>query len=410
MKLGNPTVHIRMFGSFLITCGDLRIDGSRSYRAWPALAYLAFYHGRTVSHDELIRLVADGDRASDAENVMRFTIHRIRKILEPLSDVLGKEIVITGPGWYGWNPEVPAEIDAEEFERELRAAEASGEDRKAALGHYETALELYAAEFLARFSRHAWVLPIAAYYRELYFHAVKEAGAMLLEDGRSREAAEHCRRALRFDSFNEELSRLFMRAMIAQRDYAAVSDAYKDLCKRLYDELGVEPDGETEAIYRDALKHMGDAAVTPEMIKSQLSEENPSKGAMICDYAQFRRFYQAEARSAARRGDAVHIAVLSVAGKSGAPLSRAVLRNTMDQLEAHIQKSLRMGDVAASCSASQFVLMLLQANFENSAKVLERMTASFYRAHPHTSAFLQYVVLPIDPLIESRGAPPPEAI
>ena len=333
---------------------------------------------------------------------MRFTIHRIRKLLEPLCEKLGRDVIVTEQGGYGWNPEIPVSLDTERFEGLLREAGRS-EDADTVLERLLAALELYGSDFLARFTRQAWVLPVAAYYRELYFSAAREAGALLGERGRYREAAEICRGALRFDSFNEELSRQLMRALIGARDYAGVSEVYKELSRRLYDELGVKPDEETQAVYRDALKHMGDAAVSPEVIKAQLSEENPDGGALICDYAQFRRYYQAEARSAARRGDAVHIAILSVAGKSGAPLSRAVLRNTMDQLQDHIRNSLRMGDVAASCSASQFVLMLLQANFENSTKVLERMAAGFYRAHPHTAAFLQYVILPIEPLIERKG-------
>lgn len=406
--MDNHTVHIQMFGNFLISCGETRIDGSRSYRAWPALAYIVFYHRRTVSHDELIRLVCIGDRAADAENVMRFTIHRIRKILEPIGKALGMELIITGPGYYGWNQAVPLEMDAERFEAEVRQGNGA-EDRLEALGHYRTAADLYTADFLARLSQNSWVLPVASYYRELYLHAAQETAALMLENGMGRDAAEVCRRALQFEPFHEPLSRQLMRALIATRDYAGVSDAYKSLSKQLYEELGVQPDEETQTVYRDALKHMGDPAILPETIKEQLKEENPAGGAMICDYAQFRRFYQAEARSAARRGDAVHIAILTVEGKRGAPLSAAVLRNTMDQLEQHIQKSLRMGDVASSCSASQFVLMLYQANFENSAKVMERMTASFYRAHPHTSAYLQYVVLPIDPLIERRDGPPGNA-
>ena len=31
------------------------------------------------------------------------------------------------------------------------------------------------------------------------------------------------------------------------------------------------------------------------------------------------------------------------------------------------------------------------------------LAAGFYRAHPHTAAFLQYVILPIEPLIERKG-------
>lgn len=75
-----------------------------------------------MSHDELIRLVADGERTADAENVMRFTIHRIRKLLGPLCEKLGRDVIVTEQGGYGWNPEVPVSMVTERFEGLLREA------------------------------------------------------------------------------------------------------------------------------------------------------------------------------------------------------------------------------------------------------------------------------------------------
>ena len=51
-----------------------------------------------MSHDELTRLVADGERTADAENVMRFMIHRIRKLLGPLCEKLGRDVIVTEQG------------------------------------------------------------------------------------------------------------------------------------------------------------------------------------------------------------------------------------------------------------------------------------------------------------------------
>ena len=392
-------IYARFFGRFQMTCGNVSISGGRSYRAWPILSYLAYHHGRDVTHDELVRLFADMDRISDPAHFMRVTIHRIRKILEPIVNEIGSELVLTKQGAYKWNEDVPLSLDTEQFETALRACDGSNETQEK-LRRCREALELYQGDFLSGLSGEAWVAPLAAYYREQYFDAAFTASELMIANGLGRDAEAVCRRALDYDAYHEPLNRQLIRALITVQDYSGAVEAYKVLSQRLYDELGVLPDAETRRLYQAAAGLAGGGTVTPEELTAQLREENPSMGALVCTYEDFRRFYQAEARSAGRRGDAVHIAILSVTAKNGDSLSERVLRNAMEQLEQNIRRSLRLGDVAAACSASQYVLMLLQANLENSEKVLERITRSFYREHPHTSAILRCAVLPIEPLDE----------
>jgi hypothetical protein len=49
------------------------------------------------------------------------------------------------------------------------------------------------------------------------------------------------------------------------------------------------------------------------------------------------------------------------------------------------------------CSASQYILMLPQANYENSCKVCERVIKTFTRQYPHSPARLRYAVQPLEP-------------
>ena len=397
--MGTGLVCARLFGEFQISCGDIRIGSGRSYRAWPMLAYLLLHHDRMVARDELMRVFVDEDRTSDPANFMRLTIHRLRRVLLPIAELFDKDPIVGRNGAYGWNPEIPLTLDTEEFERAIRSGD-EAETPQEKLFYYRQGFELYTDDFLPQIAGDAWAATDASYYRELYFNAVMRSAELLVDGGLSRDAAAICRSALRFDPLYEPLNRQLMLALTAARDYGGAVETYKALSKRLYNELGVSPEAETREVYQRAMSRMDGSIVSPEELAERLREENPGLGAMICDYEDFRRFYQAEARSAARRGDAVHIAVVTVTSKSGFPLSDVVLRNAMEQLESHIRKSLRLGDVAAMCSASQFVLMLLQANSENSERVLERIASGFYRDHPHTAVFLQYAVLPIEPLDE----------
>ena len=69
----------------------------------------------------------------------------------------------------------------------------------------------------------------------------------------------------------------------------------------------------------------------------------------------------------------------------------------MENLREVITSNLRQGDVFTCCSASQFILMLPQANYENSCMVCRRCLAAFRRSHPHVTARIHYLVQPLTP-------------
>ena len=64
----------------------------------------------------------------------------------------------------------------------------------------------------------------------------------------------------------------------------------------------------------------------------------------------------------------------------------------MDNLQGIILGRLRQGDAAARCSASQFVLLLPQASYENGLRVCARITRAFARQFPHSPASVQVSV------------------
>ena len=122
---------------------------------------------------------------------------------------------------------------------------------------------------------------------------------------------------------------------------------------------------------------------------------------MICDFESFKLFYRAEARSADRRGDAIHIGLLSIEGRDGERLEPRSTETAMRQLRKKIQESLRVGDIAACCSATQYVVMLLQANYENSEMVLRRVIRAFSKAYPLSPVQIRLSIIPLEPLFGS---------
>jgi hypothetical protein len=156
------------------------------------------------------------------------------------------------------------------------------------------------------------------------------------------------------------------------------------------------PSDETKALYREAERTVNDREVSLGIVRDQLREDGGPGGALICDYDFFRVIYHAEARAVARSGDAVHICLLTAAGENG-ELARRSLDVCMENLQEIIRSNLRRGDIASRCSVSQFIIMLPQANYENSCMVCERIIRAFCRQYPHSPAELRYSVQPLEP-------------
>ena len=395
---------VRMLGEFSVEQGDRSIHtaGGRSNKVWLLMAYLICNRERQLPRENLLKLIGREESDADHAHVLRTCVWKARTLLSSLFPGEDVNCILSRDGAYSWNPEVPVELDTERFESLCRDAFAEQDhDRRQML--LRQAAEIGHKEFLAGFSS-PWVGPLAMYYHDMYLNVALELLPLLEADGCTREAAELCRTAIRTAPYNEQLHRHLMRSLAQAGDFDAALSVYRELHERLYTELGVIPDEETQSLYQEYLEHTGGAYLPPDVIREKLREQTPADGAMICDFSAFKLFYRAEARAADRRGDAIHIGLLSVVGRDGKELSRRSMERAMEQLCTHIRESLRIGDIAARCSASQFVLMLMQANYENSILVCQRVARRFSRDHSRSPAKLQYSVIPLEPIIDLTNA------
>ena len=103
-----------------------------------------------------------------------------------------------------------------------------------------------------------------------------------------------------------------------------------------------------------------------------------------------------------RSGEVIHIALLSVHGEFGKELTRRSLDIAMENLKTLVLGNLRQGDVVSLCSMSQLVIMLPQANYENSCAVCQRIIKAFYRQYPHSPTEIRYHVHPLEPMLPDQ--------
>ncbi len=399
--MNHEILHVHMLGKFSLTCGDKQIncENNRSKQIWSILAYLIYNRGKTVSSEEIMSLMWNSEKSDNPPGAMRTAMHRVRSLLESVMPDYGRQLLLYRGGGYMWNPEVEMFLDVEEFEKQT--ALLKSENDADAIEAYIAVLNLYDGDFLALQASDAWVMPIQVYYHNLYESIIKKALPALEKAGRYSEAVVICRKALQIDQYSEPMYQYLMRFLLALDKRQEVVTVYEDMSKLLLSTFGVMPDQESRALYREALQTVNSRVLSPEMMMEQMNESGEIKGALICDYDFFRMLYQAQARMIVRTGDAIHTALLTLKNRNVKEASQKSISLAMDNLETHMSQSLRKGDVITRCSSSQFIIMLPQANYENSCMVCRRFISSFERKYPHSPVYIDFHVNPVIPATNS---------
>lgn len=395
--MNGPTLQVQMLGQFTLRYGDRTISDSddRSRRVWSLLAYMLYNHGRSFAQEELIHLYwSNNEKSADPGNALKSIFHRIRTALDKLQPRLGRLLIRRKAGRYFWNNVMPLSLDIEDFEAHFHAAEAAGDD-DVRLTEYQAALALYAGDPLPRMTDEIWTIPIVAYYHSLYTRAAAGAIELLEKQERTAEAVALCRRAIHIEPYQEDLYEHLMRGLLRTGDMKGAMSVYEEMSELLLAHFGVMPSETLRTLYRQATRTVNDRTLTMDEVCSQLAEPAPQGGAMVCEYDFFKILYRAEARSIARNGHSANICLLSVSGKDGEMLARRSLDPAMNNLQVLVQNNLRRGDVIARCSISQYIILLPQANYENSRMVADRLVSAFYRRYPHSPARLRYTVQPL---------------
>lgn len=387
-------IRIDMLGGFSIRTADAEISDrdNRSKKVWLLLACLICRKNQPLSSKDLISLLWGDDPASDnPENTLKITFHRARTLLSSLWPSAGRDLIVRKDGGFCWNSDISMTLDTEEFER---LCSVRSEDSETQLRAGLDALALYRGEFLPKLSSETWIIPIAAYYHNLYVRTALSTAALLFTAKRYDECAAICRSAIAAEPYHEPFYQQLMQAHIARGDRKAAVAVYEELSERLFHDFGIKPSHESKAIYREAAHYLQDQAMPMDAVLEALQETDARAGALECDYDYFRILCHAEARSMLRSGKAAHIVLLSVSGEA-APLSKRSLDIVMKNLGEQIRLNLRRGDAFSRCSTSQFVILLPQANYENSCMVSRRVIGAFQRRYPHSPAKLLFMVQPL---------------
>ena len=219
-------------------------------------------------------------------------------------------------------------------------------------------------------------------------------------DGRAAQLAERLRKAGRRYGMQWNLSfTLGLAEKQAGDDYISLFDRA--------DQMLLARKKARRARRADSADAGGERSICTDMalIRRELREKDPPKGAFCQDYETFKQIYRFVERGLKRSGQSAYILLMTLTDAQGQFVPLAAREEYMSRLSDDLQASLRSGDLFAPYSGCQYLLMVLGASSENAAVIAGRIHTRFMsRVAPDAGLLLRYDVYPMGELpLQPKG-------
>ena len=306
-------------------------------------------------------------------------------------------------GTYAWNAGVPIRLDTDLFELACQRAGTAWLTPDERLEVCMGALALYRGDFLSKAMGERWVSRLAPYYHSMYIRLVQTTAGLLSDLDRWEEVIQVCGRAIQIDGYEESFYYYLIRGLIRTGQTRQAMERYKRMYSIFYTELGAPPSAQMTELYqeicrertREPVRETEDLAA----VSRFLLREDRLTGAFFCELDVFTDIYNLEARSIARSGRGVCLAMISAVMRDGSTPPLRMLGGYMDKLADCIQGTLRRGDVVAKYSVAQFILLLPAPSVEKGRVALDRIVGQFTERYPRCPLLLRGNIREIDPVL-----------
>lgn len=402
-----PILQIRMLGGCSLTYGEKTISDANYHlkKPWMLLAYLITFRSQEIPIGELINLLYPGEEGSRPTGALKTLVYRVREILEELGIPDSREMILVTRGSYAWNASVPVQLDTDLFELACQRSGSAWLSPEERLELCMSALALYRGDFLTKAAGERWVNQLIPCYHSMYVRLVQTAAGLLAEQERWEEVIQICGRAIQIDGYEEKFYYYLIRGLIRTGQTQQALERYKRMYSVFYTELGVPPSSEMTELYQEIVQERrggGDPARREEdlaAISSFLLREDRLTGAFFCELEVFTDIYNLEARSAARSGRKVYLAMVSASMRDATVPPLRMLNNYMEKLSDCIRNTLRRGDVVAQYSVSQYILLLPVPSAEKGQVALHRIISRFTENYPRCPLLLRTSIREIDAVL-----------
>lgn len=371
-------------GKFQITDGDTVVsdENIRSTMLSRLLVYMLLYREKALTTEDIANAIWPGEEDLDnPSGALKNLMYRLRK---NLAKYFGdEEFILTNRGSYQWNPKVEVVLDIEEFERLIKSAKQENVEEKAVI-RYEQALDIYQGDFMSKLMDLHWIQAQAIYYHSMYLSGVKSLAKLYLNESRYEEVEHICAEALKFENADEQLYCYQIEARMHCGKVQLALDSYDMARKIMETELGVRKTTILNKVYEE-LKQIskGDSSYDIREVKKDIQEENPT-GVFFCGYPIFKEIYHLEARKSVRSKTQENLLLLTLEApeNESAEVISFRIRQAMKGLEETIRECLRVGDVVAKYSETQFIILLPSCTKDLSMLVANRIISKLYDRNP----------------------------
>jgi diguanylate cyclase (GGDEF)-like protein len=140
-------------------------------------------------------------------------------------------------------------------------------------------------------------------------------------------------------------------------------------------------------------------------LKRIIQETETIKGAYKVEYSGFKRIYRFISRVIERTGQDVQMVLFTIVSNKEKKADKQLpvrMERTMMKLEDAVANSLRRGDVGSRFNECQYVVILMNANLENSKAVVDRILQKCKRGIDQNEFLIQFNVQSVNKLDEGE--------
>lgn len=344
------------------------------------LIYILIHREHPITIQELADALWSEDETDNPAGALKNLMYRLRNTMK--KNLGETDYILTSRGVYYWNPEVKVSLDIEQFENYCEEAKKNTDSGKQ-IKNYEKAIALYQGDFMPKIMDKHWVVTLSAYYHSMLLSAIKSLAGLYLKEERYEDVEHICSYGLKYDSVDEWLHCNMITALMKQNKQKLAMEGYETAAKALYDALGVRNSAQLEEVHKELLKmSKGAEAEDMESVHKDMQEEEAPDGAYVCGYPVFREMYRLEARKISRLGKSEYILLLTLKleedkAAGNEKMEKYLINQAMNQMEEVLKQALRIGDVAARYSDSQYVGLLPTCTYESCVMVSNRIISRF---------------------------------
>jgi predicted ATPase/DNA-binding SARP family transcriptional activator len=266
-----PHLALSFFGAFQATLNDERLTGFHSVKVQALLAYLVLEQ-RPHHRASLATLLWPLDAEASARNSLRQALYELRKLFGDRDDLDTPFLLVTRQS-VQFNLNVDYILDVADFLRYIQQ------------GQLEQAVSLYQGDLLAGLSCESepfeeWLRLTRARLHNQAVDACFKLTDQALQQGDLVRARTYAERQLALELWREEAHRQLMSALALSGERSTALAQYETCRRALAEELGVEPDAETTALYEQirAGKWRGQAAILHLLPASPRVRDEPLVG------------------------------------------------------------------------------------------------------------------------------------